>query len=115
MTTLSYQSTIKLARAKGYNITLLFFWLNDVNLAIERVKTRVVEGGHNIPEEVIIRRYKKGIKNLLQNFVNLCDYWLVIDNSTRTNKLIAEGKGTLETTVYNLETWSNIKKSANEN
>ena len=115
LTTLSYQSTIKLARAKGYNITLLFFWLNDVNLAIERVKTRVVEGGHNIPEEVIIRRYKKGIKNLLQNFVNLCDYWLVIDNSTRTNKLIAEGKGTLETTVYNLETWSNIKKSANEN
>ena len=115
LTTLSYQSTIKLARAKGYNITLLFFWLNDVNLAIERVKTRVVEGGHNIPEEVIIRRYKKGLKNLLQNFVNLCDYWLVIDNSTRTNKLIAEGKGALETTVYNLETWSTIKKSANEN
>lgn len=115
LTTLSYQSTIKLARARGYIITLLFFWLNDVNLAIERVRTRVVEGGHNIPEEVIIRRYKKGIKNLLQNFVNLCDYWLVIDNSTRTNKLIAEGKGALETTVYNFETWSTIKKSTNEN
>ena len=115
LTTLSYQSTIKLARTRGYKITLLFFWLNDVNLAIERVKTRVAEGGHNIPEAVIIRRYKKGLKNLLRNFVNLCDYWLVIDNSTRTNKFIAEGKAAVETTVYNLSTWSTIKMSANEN
>jgi predicted ABC-type ATPase len=115
LTTLSYQSTIKLARARGYKVTLLFFWLNDVNLAIERVKSRVAEGGHNIPEAVIIRRYKKGLKNLLRYFVNLCDYWLVIDNSTRTNKFIAEGKAAVETTVYNLSTWSTIKKSANEN
>src|SRR6187551_1752960 len=64
LTTLSYKKTIELARAKGYTVNLLFFWLNDVNLAIERVRTRVIEGGHNIPEEVIIRRYKKGIKNL---------------------------------------------------
>lgn len=53
LTTLSYQSTIERAKEKGYNVSLLFFWLNDVNLAIERVKTRVSEGGHNIPEEVI--------------------------------------------------------------
>ncbi len=53
LTTLSYINTIKIAREKGYTITLLFFWLNDVNLAIERVKIRVSEGGHNIPEETI--------------------------------------------------------------
>ena len=59
--------------------------------------------------------YKKGLKNLLRNFVNLCDYWLVIDNSTSTYSFIAKGKAAVETTVYNLSTWSTIKKSANEN
>ena len=53
LTTLSYLNTIKAAKEKGYSVTLLYFWLNDVNLAIERVKTRVNEGGHNIPEETL--------------------------------------------------------------
>ena len=57
LTTLSYINTITLAKEKGYTINLLYFWLNDVNLAIERVKTRVSEGGHSIPEETIRRRY----------------------------------------------------------
>ena len=114
LTTLSYQKTIELAKSKGYIITLLFFWLNDVNLAIERVKTRVIEGGHNIPEEVIIRRYNKGILNLTNVFVNLCDYWLVIDNSSRPYTFIAEGNEEVETTVYNEETWNKIKNANNE-
>ena len=63
LTTISYKNTIKLARKKGYKITLLFFWLNDVKLAIERVATRVSEGGHHIQEDVIIRRYFKGLAN----------------------------------------------------
>ena len=66
LTTLSYQHTISSAQAAGYNVTLVFFWLNDVNLAIERVKLRVKEGGHNIPTETIKRRYIKGVKNLLK-------------------------------------------------
>ena len=114
LTTLSYQKTIELAKTKGYTVTLLFFWLNDVNLAIERVKTRVMEGGHNIPEEVIIRRYKKGIKNLTKVFVNLCDYWLVIDNSSRPYTFIAEGNEELETMVYHQESWNKIKSAKNE-
>ena len=68
LTTLSYKKTIELAKTKGYSVTLLFFWLDDVNLAIERVKTRVSEGGHNIPEQIIIRRYFKGIFNLTRVF-----------------------------------------------
>ena len=111
LTTLSYQNTIELAKTKGYIITLLFFWLNDVNLAIERVKTRVIEGGHNIPEEVIVRRYNKGILNLVKVFINLCDYWLVIDNSSRPYTFIAEGNEESETIVYNAETWDKIKNA----
>ena len=78
LTTISYKNTIELARQKGYKITLLFFWLNDVILAIERVATRVSEGGHHIPEDVIIRRYFKGRANLTNVFINICDYRLLL-------------------------------------
>ena len=55
--TLSYLNTIKAAKEKGYSVTLFYFLLNDVNPAVERFKTRVSEGGHNILEETKRRRY----------------------------------------------------------
>jgi predicted ABC-type ATPase len=114
LTTLSYKKTIELAKTKGYTVNLLFFWLNDVNLAIERVKIRVSEGGHNIPEDVIIRRYYKGILNLTRVFINLSDYWLVIDNSGRPFAFIAEGNEETETMIYNEELWKKIKNTNDE-
>jgi len=60
----SYKNKIRNAKEKGYTVTLLFFWLQNVELAKERVKIRVSEGGHNIEPEVIERRYINGIKNL---------------------------------------------------
>jgi predicted ABC-type ATPase len=110
LTTLSYQNTIKLARKKGYKVHLLFFWLNNEKLAIERVKIRVKEGGHNIPEDVIIRRYHKGVKNLLKIFVHLCDYWLVIDNSSSPYKLVCEGSRSIQQKVFDNDLWIKIQK-----
>lgn len=114
LTTLSYRKTIEQAKAKGYHVTLLFFWLNDVNLAIERVKTRVAEGGHNIPENVIIRRYYKGISNLINVFTSLCDYWIVIDNSIKPISEIAEGIKDAEIVIYDNNLWEQLKYLANE-
>ena len=62
----SYKPKITEAKRKNYTVTLLFFWLQNVDLAIERVKIRVSEGGHNIETEIIKRRYKNGIKNLIK-------------------------------------------------
>lgn len=56
LATRSYTQTIKKSKSQGYNITLVYFWLSSPELAIARVKRRVAEGGHNIPEEVIRRR-----------------------------------------------------------
>lgn len=109
LTTLSYRKTIELSKQKGYHVTLLFFWLNDVNLAIERVKMRVAEGGHHIPEEVIVRRYYKGIYNLHTTFIGLSDYWTVLDNSHKLNTLVAEGITTTEIIIYDAEIWKIIK------
>ena len=69
LATKSYKSKIAEAKSKNYSVTLLFFWLQNVELAIERVKTRVIEGGHNIETEVIKRRYINGIKNLFEIYL----------------------------------------------
>jgi predicted ABC-type ATPase len=114
LTTLSYINTIKLARQLGYKITLLYFWLNDVNLAIERVKNRVREGGHNIPEETIKRRYYRGMHHLTEKFTDICDYWIVINNSGTPYTFIAEGEGKTELIIHNNLIWQQIKNQANE-
>jgi len=109
LTTLSYLNTIKIAEEKGYSVTRLYFWLNDVNLAIERVKTRVSEGGHNIPEETIRRRYFRGIYNLTNKFTATCDYWIVINNSSRPFTFVAEGQGETGIMVHDKMVWQQIK------
>ena len=67
-TTLSTRSFVTLcneAKEKGYIIYLVFLWLDSTDLAIGRVKQRVIEGGHDIPTETIVRRYYAGLKILL--------------------------------------------------
>ena len=86
----TYKQKIMDARKSGYTVSLLFFWLNSVELAKERVKTRVLEGGHNIPEEVIERRYYNGIKNLFDLYIPVVDNFLLFDNSELKTELIVE-------------------------
>ncbi len=108
LTTKSYTNTIKAAQAKDYTVTLIYFWLNNMQLAINRVKTRVKEGGHNIPEDVIIRRYKKGLDNLINVFIPVCDNWAVIDNSDKPYNFVAEGNNN-DVTIYIPQLWNEIK------
>jgi predicted ABC-type ATPase len=68
---------------------LLFFWLNSIDLAKDRVKQRVLEGGHFIDENTISRRYKNGIRNLFEIYVPICDITLIYDNSQPLPQLIA--------------------------
>jgi len=71
---------------------------------------KVSDGGHNIPEAVIIRRYRRGVSNLINIFLKLCDYWLVIDNSKRSFTIIAEGNKEFETSIYDDATWTKLKE-----
>ena len=83
LSTRSYVKFIERAQAKGYFVTLLYFWLPTPEQAIERVATRVREGGHNIPSDVIRRRYANGIKNLTALYIPLCNYWAIYDIPAR--------------------------------
>ena len=85
-----YVNLIKQAQQKGYQVTLLFFWLNSPNLAVQRVKNRVQEGGHNIPEMVIRRRYESGLQHFFTLYRPVVDSWILFDNSGQSYQVVAE-------------------------
>ena len=83
-TTLSGRSYVPMLRGfrdQGYRIYLYFLWLPDVALNLDRVAQRVRQGGHNVPEDDIRRRYRRGIANFLRLYQGLSDSWIVFDNA----------------------------------
>ncbi|MPM99865.1 hypothetical protein SDC9_147060 [bioreactor metagenome] len=86
----------------------MFFWLSLPNLAVERVKMRVASGGHNIEEKTIRRRYDIGIKNLFSLYIPLCEYWIIINNSSIEKEMIAEGGKNIETTIFNTTIYNKL-------
>jgi len=105
---------LKKSKLKGYTINLIFFWLQSPELAIERVRRRVESGGHNIPEDVIRRRYARGIKNLLKLYIPLCDSWIVYNNSGSISQIVAGGEVEKKPLIYEPEIWNQIIKVTNE-
>lgn len=105
-----YKSKLENAILNGYNIKLLFFWLPSVEMAINRVAIRVSEGGHNIPTDVIERRYSRGIENLFKIYVPLCDEWAVFDNSDELPDLIARGYSS-ELFIMKKDVWNLLKSN----
>ena len=85
--------TAKMAQDAGYTVTLLYFWLNSPELAIERVRARVEAGGHNIPEETVRRRYFTGIHYFFHLYAPISERWILADNSQIPFRVIAEGAG----------------------
>lgn len=93
-TTLATRTLInmtKMAQAEGYFVTVLYLWLNSPDLAVARVKARVLAGGHDIPEETIRRRYYVGINYFFNEYMPICDRWILADNSQIPFKVIAQG------------------------
>ncbi|WP_221933384.1 zeta toxin family protein [Flavobacterium sp. ZT3R18] len=115
LATKSYKSKVIDAQQKKYTVTLLFFWLQNVDLAIERVRTRVIEGGHNIESDVIKRRYINGIKNLFEIYIPIVDEVMLFDNSYGKPELIAEKNSETELVILNEFKFDKLKKQYYEN
>jgi predicted ABC-type ATPase len=90
LTTKLYQQKIRAAQQQGYTVILLYFWLSSPQLAQERVKTRVAEGGHSIASEVIERRYWLSIDYLFDHYLPLVNKAFLFDNSSGRPILLAE-------------------------
>ena len=110
LATKSYLNLVRSAQAKDYRVNILFFWLRTPELAIQRVAERVQHGGHNIPEDIIRRRYVAGIKNLFRLFIPEVDYWDIYDNSETPRVQIACGGKNAETIIYEETLLNQIKR-----
>ena len=92
---LGYRVHIRKWRAQGYHVGLFFLALPDVEAAIARVAERVRQGGHNISEEVIRRRFASGLRNFEEIYKNEVHAWVKYDNSGLEPKVIEWGENAL--------------------
>ncbi len=84
-------------RSAGYHVHLLYFWLPNDDMAVLRVRARVRDGGHDVPEATIRRRYRAGLANFFRLYRPRADTWRLYDNSRGPDpELVASsGDGTL--------------------
>ena len=108
LSTKSYVHFIAKAKNLGYHISCLYFWLNSEELAISRVNNMVEEGWHSIPEEVIRRRYTRGLMNLFKLILPLVDDWLIVDNSGPGYKVVAD-KTAKKISIHDQKSWTALK------
>ena len=108
LSTRSYVQTIKRAQQIGYVVSLYYFWLPSADASKMRVAKRVSQGGHNIPSDVIERRYGRSVENLISRYLPVCNYFAVFDNSGPITEQVASGGMYLETEVLNNEIWKTI-------
>jgi len=81
-------NTLKKAHLDGYEIIVSFLFLSSVNQNLKRIKQRVKEGGHFIPNQDVLRRYPRCFKNFWNLYRPLCSRWYIFDNSGTRPKLI---------------------------
>jgi predicted ABC-type ATPase len=98
----------------GYQFHLVFLWLPHPDLAVARVAARVRDGGHDVPEETIRRRYEAGLSNFFRLYQPMASTWKFCDDSgAPVTKLIAAGEFGLVSSVANQPTWEQIQARYN--
>jgi predicted ABC-type ATPase len=110
----SYLPWLKGCKAQGWRVTLLFLWLPTPQAAVERVARRVRQGGHRIPTEVVIRRWKAGITNMRDFYLPLADEAAIYDNSDIGRVLIAERTPEAPLVIYDAVRWAMIERCGDD-
>ena len=114
LSTRSYINLIQQAQNQGYSVSLIYFWLNSPELAIERVKQRVANGGHDVPAPIIRRRYRSGLENFFRIYMPCVDYWMLADNSCTPRVIVADAfRLGDEVHIYNQELFTKIRSYVN--
>lgn len=106
----NYLKYIKQGLASGYEINIVYLWLASPELAVKRVAQRVAEGGHHIPEEIIRRRYFLGLKNVIHEYLPLAHIALLLDNSSKSQKIIAQKRMRKQIEIVNRDIWDEMQR-----
>ena len=109
LATRSYVNLVRKAQLSGYVVNLVFFYLDNEEQAVQRVAQRVSNGGHNIPETDIRRRFKRGLYNVVTLYLPICDSALVFNNTMGEALLVARKSASNDAIlVYQPEMWNNL-------
>ena len=92
LSTRAYRNLVLQAQAKGYLVELVFFYLPSPQMAIRRIAHRVKNGGHHVPDDVVIRRYNRGLKNLKEIFMPIVDQWRIYRYENNSYIILAKGQ-----------------------
>jgi predicted ABC-type ATPase len=87
------RSHLQRAKQIGFEITIVFVYLNSDDTSVARVRERVRRGGHNVPEADIRRRFRRCFQNFWHRYRQIADYWHVYYNFSRDFKPVASGQG----------------------
>jgi predicted ABC-type ATPase len=105
----SFAPWLRGLKASGYVFNLLYLWLPSADMAVMRVQERVRLGGHDVPEEIVRRRYRRGLRNFFAVYQEMADHWRFLDNST-VPRLLAEGSGRRVEMVRDVQQWTALCK-----
>jgi predicted ABC-type ATPase len=104
---------IRELRQVGYSVLLVYVWLNDPDLCIQRVHGRARAGGHFVEESIVRRRYERSLSNFFHLYQPLADDWQVYDNSdVAGSKIVAEGQETKITVIHRPAVWDAMVRRA---
>lgn len=104
----TFAQFLRKCKAQGYRINLIYVWLESAELAVNRVAQRVASGGHNIPENIIRRRYERGKKNFVELYLPLADRFQAYNNSSNNTSLVAYNSGSNQEIIIKLDIWNQI-------
>jgi predicted ABC-type ATPase len=106
----SFASMAKELATVGYQFRVVFLWLPSPDMALERVRERVLLGGHNVPEEVVRRRYEAGLRNFFRIYSPIAASWVFYDNSYKASpREVARGTCGRVELISDPELWNNIE------
>jgi predicted ABC-type ATPase len=104
----NYAPWLKTLCAKGYRAHLAFFSLPAPELALARVTERVRQGGHDVPEDVVRRRFAAGLTNFFDLYQQVVDSWQMFDNSGARPRLLATRLSDGPPDIYDVSAWENL-------
>lgn len=110
----SFFPFLKKCKKNGYEVNILFLWIKTPELTLKRIADRVALGGHNIPENIVRRRYKKCLYNFFKIYKDIASSWFFYDNSDKLLRPIAENNSN-NLLIFDKVIWEKCLKVINEN
>jgi predicted ABC-type ATPase len=97
-------------KSQGYQVVIYYFSLTNATLAVNRVKIRVIQGGHDVPADVVRRRFGRSLSNFFTIYAPLANQWALFDNSSSPQALPVAAQMADELIITEAKTWQKLQK-----